>query len=163
MILRLGFLGHKNVAAPGYLKEALMLREVALKPTWLLMSPSSPFGPGHFTYSDELAEYITEHFDVVDFKSNDDGPLHGVEGTERKPKPTVLDDEESVALGAPSDVEEEQAPVKRPPDVLQSDDEDPMGLNRSGRAKPGSWKKKKSSWKKRGNDDGGSGGMGGLV
>lgn len=65
VIIRLGFLGHKNVAAPGALKEALMLREVGCKPTWIVEPPDVPFGPGHFTYSVDVGDYIENHFSVV--------------------------------------------------------------------------------------------------
>jgi hypothetical protein len=169
VLIRLGYLGHKNAAAPGYLKEALMLREVAMKPTWLLRPPSSPFGPGHFTYSDELAEYIEEHFDVVDFQSTDEGPLHGVEGAEREPKPTVLDDEESVALGASSSIEVDpkEAEIKPPRDAIQSNPEDLLGVTRAGGSKPGKHRRSGSSKRNNGrrggggnDDDGGGGGLG---
>jgi hypothetical protein len=65
VIIRLGHLGHKNAAAPGAVKEALMIRDVAKKPTWVVEEPNSPFGPGNFTYSDDLAEYIDLNFKTV--------------------------------------------------------------------------------------------------
>lgn len=74
LIIRLGFLGHKNVAAPGALKEALMIRESACVPTWLVDSPSNPFAPGCFTYSDDVAAYIRQHFAVVTFEATASAP-----------------------------------------------------------------------------------------
>lgn len=64
LVLRLGFLGHKNIAASGALKEALMLREISRKPTWLIEDPENTFGPGCFSYSDEVWSYITARFKV---------------------------------------------------------------------------------------------------
>lgn len=71
LIIRLGFLGYKNVAMPGVLQEALMLREVALKPTWLIESPSTPYAPGHFAFSDEAFDYIQRRFEVVEISEFD--------------------------------------------------------------------------------------------
>lgn len=71
LIIRLGHLGYKNVAMPGILKEALMLREVALKPTWLVESPSAPYAPGHFAFSDDTFEYIQRRFDVIEISDFD--------------------------------------------------------------------------------------------
>lgn len=65
VIIRLGFLGHKNVAAPGAFKEALMIREVACKPTWIVETPTNIFGYGCPTYSEDVADYIERHFEVL--------------------------------------------------------------------------------------------------
>lgn len=83
VIIRLGFLGHKNVAMPGILKEALMIRQAATLPTWIVEEPESPFGPGHLTYSPEVMDYINQRFEVVNLTK--DRPersiyLRGVEG-----------------------------------------------------------------------------------
>jgi len=87
VVLRLGFLGYKNVAMPGILKEALMLRESALKPTWVVEVPSSVFGPGHFSYNEDVANYIERLFDVVNLvreRDVQDAP-HGFEGESTEP------------------------------------------------------------------------------
>lgn len=78
VIIRLGHLGYKNVAMPGILKEALMLREVALKATWLIDSPQAPFTVGHFAYSEDGYEYIKNRFDVVEISHFDEGRDEGV-------------------------------------------------------------------------------------
>jgi hypothetical protein len=65
VILRLGHLGHKNQAAPGAVKEALMIRDVAQKPTWIIEEPNSPFGPGNFTWSEDLQDYIERNYKSV--------------------------------------------------------------------------------------------------
>ncbi len=69
VILRLGFLGYKNVAMPGVLKEALLLRESADKPTWLVEIPNMPFTYGHFSHSEDVAEYVNRLYDKLTFKS----------------------------------------------------------------------------------------------
>lgn len=72
VLIRLGFLGHKNVAAPGALKEALMIREVANLPTWIIDHYEDPFEFGHRTYSDEVSSYISTHFQVVDLRTQEE-------------------------------------------------------------------------------------------
>lgn len=63
LIIRLGFLGYKNIAMPGILKESLMHREVLRKPTWLVEDPEKPFVDSH-TYSYEVAAYIEGRFKI---------------------------------------------------------------------------------------------------
>jgi hypothetical protein len=87
VILRLGFLGYKNAAMPGVLKEALMIRESALKPTWVVEVPSSLFGPGHLSYSEDVGGYIERLFEVVNLvreRSETDLP-HGIYGGIEEP------------------------------------------------------------------------------
>jgi hypothetical protein len=75
VILRLGHLGYTNRAAAGVLKEALGIREVLFKPTWIVEGTDCYFGPGHRAYDDDVASYIDERFDVLDLggnKSTDD-------------------------------------------------------------------------------------------
>ena len=82
VIVRLGFLGYKNQAAAGYLKEALGVRQVASKPTWIVEEPESIFGPGHFSYDQAIAEYIAKRFKVIDLVSDVEREIvpRGVEG-----------------------------------------------------------------------------------
>lgn len=73
VVIRLGYLGYKNVAMPGVLKEALLIRQAANKPTWLIEQPNSPFGPGHHSWNQDVAEYIAENFGVIDLvEAHDD-------------------------------------------------------------------------------------------
>jgi hypothetical protein len=80
VIVRLGKLGHKNIAAAGYLKEALMIREVNNKPTWLVEEPDNPYTAvmidgtlqGNYSYSEETAGYIHDHFEEFDLTTGDD-------------------------------------------------------------------------------------------
>lgn len=84
-IIRLGFLGYKNVAMPGLLKEALRIREAATVPTWLLEDdPECPFDPDHRAWSPEVWSYITKNFETFE--------LNGAEATvasEEKPSEAV--------------------------------------------------------------------------
>lgn len=78
VIVRLGFIGHKNVAAAGALKQALMIREVARRPTWIVYDPryETPV-----SWGEEVAAYAREHFAVVviDDESHDESPTMNVE------------------------------------------------------------------------------------
>lgn len=65
IIIQIGKLGYKNIAAPGALKEALMLRETACLPTWISETPDSPWGYGCQSYSDDVGDYIERHYEIV--------------------------------------------------------------------------------------------------
>lgn len=94
VIIRLGFLGHRNRAMPGVLLEALRLRSVAGKPTWIVEEPDSIFGPGHFSYSEEVAEYIRRRYQVVDLTNPNDGRSIVPRGVEGAP----LEEDEGMSL-----------------------------------------------------------------
>jgi len=92
-IIRLGFLGHPNRAMPGIIKETIMLRDAPSKATWLIEDPDQGyFGPGHLSYSEELAEYIDAHFEVVDLTNKSRTPL---------PPERVVSVVEDVGMDAP--------------------------------------------------------------
>lgn len=78
VIIRLGFLGYKNIAMPGILKEALMLREVACKPTWVVESPNAPLVPGHFAYSEDVFDYVAASFTSIKLSDFDEERDDGV-------------------------------------------------------------------------------------
>ena len=143
IIIRLGFLGHKNVAMPGVLKEALMIREASQLPTWIVEEPSSIFGPGHFSYSDDTGMYIERLFDIINLvdESRKPGEPRGVE----VPEPI-----EDVGMEEPQIVVPRQQPEPRF-EAPTMDLDDLLGNNPSGGGKY----KKKSSWKK----GGGGGGL----
>jgi hypothetical protein len=65
LIVRLGFLGWRNVAAAGYLHEALRFREFEHKAIWLTDTPDVPFEKGHLSWSPELDGYIADNFEKV--------------------------------------------------------------------------------------------------
>ena len=103
LIVKLGYLGHKNIAMAGALKEALMLREVALKPTWVYDNPDNEFGPGHHAYSEDVSDYIFSHFEVLDFKRTISGDEPEVVAPVRAARPVV---EETIEERAQPSVEE---------------------------------------------------------
>jgi hypothetical protein len=65
IVIRLGFLGYKNVAMSGALKESLLIRQAINKPTWIIEEPNNPFQQGHFSWSQDLSEYINYYFKVI--------------------------------------------------------------------------------------------------
>ena len=92
VLIRLGFLGYKNQAMPGILKETLMLREVSLKPTWIVESPQAPYAPGHFAFSEETFDYIHRRFEQVEISEYDAGRQESVSPqgyNKKKPKPVM--------------------------------------------------------------------------
>jgi hypothetical protein len=138
VIIRLGHIGYKNIAAPGVLRQALMIREVALKPTWIVQVPT-PGGAQPVSWDSDVALYVDEHFDILDFMR------HGGPAPAPVAKPAM--DVESTQPEPPA---EEEAMA----DLVPSDSADPVGQKRTGKGKPG-WKK---DWRKRG----GGGPVGGL-
>jgi hypothetical protein len=66
VVIRLGFLGYKNVAMAGALKESLMIRQALGKPTWILEEPNSVFDEGHHSWSLDVEEYIQTRYEVVE-------------------------------------------------------------------------------------------------
>jgi hypothetical protein len=143
-ILRLGFLGYANKAAAGSIKQALGVREVACKPTWIIETPNSIFGPGHFSYSNDLADYIEERFDVVDLRSKDDSPdeAQGFAVPVIPSSPESDPDADEVSMGGPS------APVdpqKYMPEERIRVDSGANEFELGGEKKKDRWKKKKGS------------------
>jgi hypothetical protein len=139
VIIRLGYLGHKNVAAPGAVKEAVMIRDVLRKPTWLIEEPNSPFGPGNFTYSDELAEYIDRNFKTVSLgDSHDSAPteLRGFVGAE-----DIVGGVEDVSPSAPLPRGKRSTTATPPESVLSVEEELEMP-GEDAHPKKGKWRGK---------------------
>jgi hypothetical protein len=161
VIIRLGHLGYKNVAMPGILKDALMLREVALKPTWLIDSPQSPFTMGHFAYSEDVYEYIKNRFEVVEVSHFDEGRDEGVapQGYSEWGQPTASAVEE-VGLGeepVPEGHGQVEAPTAKRTGGMRPPPEPSLATTAVATAFPGENKTKKKPWekKKKGNNRGG--------
>jgi len=70
VIIILGTLGYKNIAAPGILKEALMVRESLGKATWLFES-KDPAMPWKFSKDSDIELYV-ERFRPIQLESDDD-------------------------------------------------------------------------------------------
>jgi hypothetical protein len=155
VLIRLGFNGHKNIAAPGVVKEALMMRDAAGKPTWIIEEPlSSSFQYGHFTWSEDLQAYIDQNFTVIDMLRPDDNRMHeqrGYKGAEE-----IVGGIEDVSMARPTPRATrpcEQAPEPRSEHTSSGSfdlpgDDQPKGGNNN-----------KKQWKKKG----GFGGSGGPV
>ena len=65
VIIRLGFLKGKNVAAANLLQEALCLRDASFKPTWIAEEDGRPFVDGYPAYSPVIKQYIEQRFEWV--------------------------------------------------------------------------------------------------
>lgn len=74
VVIHLGQLMHKNVAAPNVLKEALMFRgNLGLK-TWLFQSSDPGAGWLH-SRNDEVEEYVNSKFELVDLSDQEPSPI----------------------------------------------------------------------------------------
>ncbi len=69
VIIRLGFLGYRNVAMPGVLKETIMIRDALNLPTWIIEDATNPF-PNTHAYSPDTAEYIDRSFNRLDLTTD---------------------------------------------------------------------------------------------
>jgi len=100
VVIQLGYLGHKNVAAPGALKEALLIRQAANKPTWIVdpNEEAGRFQPGHHAYSQDLAEYLALRYLELDLKIEREVPLPKRIETGYQGAPISTGDEEGLAL-----------------------------------------------------------------
>jgi hypothetical protein len=137
VLVRLGYLAYKNAAAPGALKEALMIREAAHKPTWVIQNPHQEYP---LSWNEEVAAYVVAHFAVVDLRETEESPGEdssiGVEEVMLKP------------------AAHKAAPVKQEPtELVPTDDSDPWATKSVGYKKPSRWQ----GPKKRGGDDSGGG------
>jgi len=127
-IIKLGYLGHKNKAAPGALKEALLVRKDLNLATWIVEDPQLPW-----THSRniDVEQFIDEHYEAVVI----DGTV-----TRRDTEPddmgTDPDPDEGVIL-APK-----RAPTPRPPRPPVSAPMDVEDLELPGEAA------KKKGWRK---------------
>ncbi len=66
LIVRLGFLGWRNQAMAGYLREALMRRlDVDRAPVWLADTPKLLFESGHLSWDAAVGAYVAEHCERV--------------------------------------------------------------------------------------------------
>lgn len=64
-IVHLGFLTSNNRAMPSVLQEALMVREAAYLPTWVVEETQKPFMQGHRAWSPAVAQYLQEKYQRV--------------------------------------------------------------------------------------------------
>lgn len=139
LIIRLGCLGYKNIAMPGILKEALMIRQVSMLPTWLVAEPDNPFVPGHFSYSDDVHSYIAHNkFEVLRISES----AAAKEASFPKPLATQVDEDGTISMGTDTTVEQ---PTRPQPTKFSNPVTESQGMSMEGlEGAPGkSWKNKK--------------------
>jgi hypothetical protein len=95
VVIRLGQLGHKNKAAPGVLKESLMLRDNLNRTTWLVEDPDNSWSASR---DDAVEEYVRKHF--VSLTLDDADPGIEIRGQIVYDNDDTLDD---ILKNAPSD------------------------------------------------------------
>ena len=72
VVIRLGHLGHTNKAAPGLLKESLLLRAGLGKPTWVCENTDIPFrgaymdSPAYPAWSLDVVDYMEQRYETID-------------------------------------------------------------------------------------------------
>lgn len=71
LIIRLGQLGYKNVAAAGALKEALLIRAAGGLPTWLIESEEQAWT---FSKDGDVSYYVDNNFEVMSFEGTGTRP-----------------------------------------------------------------------------------------
>lgn len=106
VIIKLGYLGYKNRAAPGALKEALLHRESINKPTWLVQETEADKAWVH-SYDESVGEYVDKHF--MNFEIE---PAEGVPTLKAEP-PGIAAAEEDPPQSI-DDLVEEEKPVPTP-------------------------------------------------
>ena len=141
VILRFGVMQYKNRSAAGAIHEALVIRQVLRKPTWLVSTPSLLFENCH-SYSPELGDYIGRRFKRISLDSSvypDDVDMN------------MLEDSAGMSIVEDADPQEppheELSLVKEPiPGApLEEDMDDILGVGGSKKTKPKKYGKTKSS------------------
>ena len=115
VIIQLGLLGYKNVAAAGVLKEALMMRITQGKPTWLFETADRNI-TWLYSKDPEVEAYVDDNFEALDLtseiteqESETGGITVETHGDEEVSPPTrqlqlaVLDDDEVPAVAEDED------------------------------------------------------------
>lgn len=68
VIIRVGRLGYKNIAAPGVLLEALMHREVLKRPTWIVIEPGRTW---EHSNDYDVRKYVDENFRILELSEDE--------------------------------------------------------------------------------------------
>lgn len=110
LIIRLGHLGYKNIAAAGYLKEALLIRGGLTKATWLILDPEHPWTHSH---DPDVKHYIDQNFERISVKPYDPG-----EGYKAPSDPFNATPDEG------GDVDLEEHPPTEPGELVPDDEEE---------------------------------------
>lgn len=136
-IIKVGYLGYKNAAAAGCMKEALMLRQNIDKPTWIVEDPNMPWVHSR---DPDLATYIDANFEYLTLETEED-----LEGKIQPQK--VRPEDEALEDGEIEEIERNfnEEPDEEPDDGGQPEPEPEAILNLS---LPGENNKKKGRWRK---------------
>lgn len=73
LIIKLGYIGYPNKAAAGALKETLLIRESLHKAVWIVEDPERPWV---HSYSQDVKNYVQEHFKEIAINPVDPGPQY---------------------------------------------------------------------------------------
>lgn len=68
VIIKLGYIGHRNKAAPGALREALLIRENMGVPTWVFLDSHRAWTHSH---DEEVEYYLESKFETVEIEPAD--------------------------------------------------------------------------------------------
>lgn len=83
-IIKVGYLGHKNVAAPGLLKEALLIRASVNRATWILHDPDRPW---IHSRDPDVVEMVRSYFTEIEIASDADPGIEPIH-------PQIIEDDE---------------------------------------------------------------------
>jgi hypothetical protein len=141
VVIYLGKLGHKNVAAAGVLREALMVRESLGKPTWLF-EDRDPTVRWEHSRDIDVEQYIEKRFTTVDLEAG--GPSAEVENH-------ISVDEEEDTREAPSEhyahvPQEERGAASLIDESPSGDDAFDSLTGGSGGTKKKKWNGPKKKW-----------------
>lgn len=104
LIIKLGYLGYKNISAAGALKEALLIRESASKPTWVVIDNIDANHRWTFSHNAEVQYYIDTKFKQLTLETGENtarwNPATEDIGMSR-------DDDDDLALLQPPDTQGE--------------------------------------------------------
>jgi len=92
VVVFLGVTSYSNRALPGVLLESLRIRRFAGAPTWVVTAHNKPYVEGHFAWSPEASDYLTENFETLSIEATQParslykGVAPIVKGTSDEPK-----------------------------------------------------------------------------
>lgn len=140
VVVMLNKLGHKNVAAAGFLIEALTVRIDKRKPTWVVNDKDNPFGPGCFAYTEAVKSFLHMAFHKVDvprilkFDGNEEATPQSLAPVRTQPALDVefepsQQQQQSIPKAEPPRKKKQQWPPKPVADV---DDDLPAGMKEVG-------------------------------
>lgn len=84
VIVRLGYLGHRNRAAPGALKESLLVRDALNLPTWVVEDPDYPW---RHSCNEDVEQYLEERYEELTLDDTSERSPIGHEDMGEDPDP----------------------------------------------------------------------------